>query len=371
MRERRCVPDGLPGETTVTRLGTFLLWRRARVPGARAVRIGLIGPKRAGGLGYQNRDIARHLEVCSWLVAEAGGRTQPRGEYLSVRRQMAFLHSLDWILFAENPCIAGMVEIASKLGVQVACVPNWEFTSPHLPWIRHVTLMICPTMLCFRHLSDWKQRYGFHWRTVYVPWPVDSQKFKFRPRYRCGRFLFVNGAGGGRARRIDERLTTYRRKGGNLIVEAARIAPELKFLVYSQRGALPRSGPNIEFRGAPRDNCRLYLDGDVCVQPSHWEGIGLQLLECQAAGLPLVTTDAPPMNEYHPLRTIPVTGHELVRLTDQPFVSPLMTAQSLVDVLRSIHNSDVAEASQQARAFIEREHSWEVAKRTILDAMRC
>src|SRR5262249_11062587 len=170
---------------------------------------------------------------------------------------------------------------------------------------------------------------------------------------------------------IDGRLTNYRRKGGKIIVEAARIAPELNFLVYSQRGALPGSPQNIEFRGAPEDNRRLYIDGDVCVQPSHWEGIGLQLLECQAAGLPLVTTDAPPMNEYQPLRTIPVASQDIVRLTDQPFVSPLMTAQNLVDVLRSIHNSDVSKASQQARTFIEREHSWEVAKRIILDAMRC
>ena len=42
----------------------------------------------------------------------------------------------------------------------------------------------------------------------------------------------------------------------------------------------------------------LYLTGDICVQPSKMEGIGFMVLEPVCAGLPVITIDYPPMNEY-------------------------------------------------------------------------
>lgn len=332
---------------------------------ANVARIGLVGSNGAQGLGYQNRDIARQLEVDRWLVTGRGRASR----FVSRQRKSAFLRSLDWVLFTQHPVI-GLTEAACRRGVRVACVPNWEFTSPELEWMSQVHLMICPTLHCYRHLCDWKRRYGFQWHAIHVPWPVDTAKFKFRPRHRCRRFLFINGGGGGRARRLDGTRTDYRRKGGGLISQAAEMAPELPFRIFSQSRPFRSVARNVAFQGAPKDNRRLYVEGDVCVQPSHWEGIGLQLLECQAAGIPLVTTDAPPMNEYNPLVTIPVIGREVVCLTDQPFVSPHMSAQNIVEVLRSIHGSDILEASHEARAFIERVHSWKTAKHVIRSAMQ-
>jgi glycosyltransferase involved in cell wall biosynthesis len=42
----------------------------------------------------------------------------------------------------------------------------------------------------------------------------------------------------------------------------------------------------------------LYSTGDICVQPSKMEGIGFMVLEPACAGLPVLTIDYPPMNEY-------------------------------------------------------------------------
>ncbi len=36
---------------------------------------------------------------------------------------------------------------------------------------------------------------------------------------------------------------------------------------------------------------------DVCLTPSRWEGLGVPLFEATALGLPIITNDAPPMNE--------------------------------------------------------------------------
>jgi glycosyltransferase involved in cell wall biosynthesis len=41
----------------------------------------------------------------------------------------------------------------------------------------------------------------------------------------------------------------------------------------------------------------LYNCGDVYVYPSRLDGIGLTLAEASASGMPVITTDAPPMNE--------------------------------------------------------------------------
>jgi glycosyltransferase involved in cell wall biosynthesis len=108
----------------------------------------------------------------------------------------------------------------------------------------------------------------------------------------------------------------------------------------------------------------------VCVQPSHWEGIGLPLLESQASGMPLVTTDAAPMNEYQTLRRIPVVGWEPVFVGGHhPIAAPLMTTGALVDTLNSIYRTDISDASRAARQFIERKHSWSVARELLREKL--
>ena len=47
----------------------------------------------------------------------------------------------------------------------------------------------------------------------------------------------------------------------------------------------------------PTSTCACSPSADVCVAPSRWEGLGLHLYESMALGLPVITNDAPPMNE--------------------------------------------------------------------------
>ena len=46
------------------------------------------------------------------------------------------------------------------------------------------------------------------------------------------------------------------------------------------------------------DPAALYREGDAFIQPSKLEGIGFSVLEAVACGLPVITLDAPPMNEW-------------------------------------------------------------------------
>ena len=365
-----------PGDATVfsakasrvRQVDDLLSWQP---PKLRLGQIGLIGWNTRTGVGYQNRDLAQHLEVARWLaLPHPRYRRLPQphfaGEYLAPWTRWAssgwlraWLDGLDWLLFVEHPIVPGLVQLAREMGVRVACVPNWEFISPAVEWLGYVDLMLCPTAHTFRLLRRWRQEFGFAWDAVYAPWPIDPKRFDFRRRQRCSKFLFVNGNGGLKATYSSGRETDYRRKGIEVITAAAKLLRTTPFLVYSQSRDLPAMPSNVEIRPAPDDNRKLYVDGDVCVQPSHWEGLGLQLLECQAAGLPLVTTDAPPMNECEPFRVVPTSGAERVYLVKgQPIDSVLIQPATLAGVLEEIYESDLREASDKAYAYIERERSW-------------
>lgn len=369
---------------SVGRVGQALAVKRTeaiaswRPPEARRGRIGLVGWNTRTGLGYQNRDIAVHLCVARWLAPQHptfASLSPPRmaGEYraarsgrLAAQELRAWLSGLEWLLFVEQPYLPGLVQHARELGISVACIPNWEWLTHGLDWLPYVDLMICPTLATYRMLLQWRRDLGFTWDVVHVPWPVDPQRFDYRRRERCRKFVFANGTGGGRGRRTDGSRTPYRRKGFELLAATARLLRTVPFLCYSQQVDLPSLPDNVELRRGPSDNRELYVEGDVCVQPSHWEGLGLQLLECQAAGLPLVTTDAPPMNEHRPFRTVPVSETELVFVYgDQPVEAQLVRPETLAEVLQEIHGTDIGEASQQARRFIEQHRSWAHLRETL------
>jgi hypothetical protein len=342
---------------------------------SRKLRIGLVGPCWGYGLAHQNRDIAAHLGIERWLISGRAGNWTPNlpcrldaiGRDLSPLEVEAWLDGLDAMLFVERPAFSHVVQVARRLGVCVACVPNWEWLSPALEWLRLVDVMLCPTRHTARMLRNWKQRFGFEWGVVEAPWPIDTDRFPFRQRRVCERFVYVNGSGGAEAVRCDGSETRFRRKGLDVLLAAARYVPEIPIVVYAFPQEAPQLPSNVELRRPPADNRLLYGDGDVCIQPSRWEGLGLPLLECQAAGMPLITTDAAPMNEHQPLAVIPAEM-EAVRLSPELCIpAARIEPQDLAFVLRSVYGRRIGSHSRRARGFVEREHSWQIAGPMIRD----
>jgi glycosyltransferase involved in cell wall biosynthesis len=344
-----------------------------RPPPRRTGKVGLVGRADATGLGYQNEGLARRFEIDRWLIPVSSAdphrnkRKPPcRIDYLHIGANRAtltrWMAGLDWIIFIERPYLNDLVLTARLSGVSIAAVPNWEWLDPRFEWLRIADLIICPTRYSFDYISDWRRRHGFGWEAVYLPWPIDLGRFRFRQRKRCDRFVFVNGRGGQRPTRLDGSIAQQRRKGIELIAETMRAAPKLNFLLYSLSGEIPRLPSNVVLRRPPADNRKLYRQGDVCVAPSHLEGLGLQLLECQAAGMPLVTTDAPPMNEHNPWARIPVTRSETVLYGEgHPVPWQQMDARQLAGLLEELAGADITRASREARDFVEREHNWSQA----------
>jgi len=337
--------------------------------------VGLVGRRTAFGLGHQNLDIARHLEIDRWLIpwraswgdrlpGEMACRLQLISPDPSPTELAAWMEGLDAVMFIERPPVARLTDVARQLGVRVVCVPNWEFLHPGLEWLEEVDLMLCPARCTAELLEQWKSRFGFRWQVAYQPWPVDTDRFRFRRRHVCRRFVFVNGSGGAPAFSEDCSTMVFFRKGLATLLAAARLAPEIPIIVYTCVGE-PAVPPNVQLRTPTAHNALLYCDGDVCVQPSHWEGLGLPLLECQAAGMPLITTNVPPMNEHEPWAVIPAT-EEAVYLSPQLCIGAArIQPEDLAGVLRSAYGRRIGAASKRARRFIERHHSWPVARPAI------
>jgi glycosyltransferase involved in cell wall biosynthesis len=353
-------------------------WKRPR---RRPGRVGLVGRAGATGLGYLNRDLARHYEIDRWLIPPEPLATRLKAPQASCRVDHAPLHAdprqisrwlagLDWVLFVERPHFPALAALARQMGVFIAAVPTWEWLGNHLDWLRAADLLICPTRHTYHYVCDWRLRHGYGWETAHVPWPFDTGYFRFRERRRADQFVFINGMGGHPPRRLDGTVSLLRRKGVEVMVQAMRLSPRLKFLFYSLDPRVPDLPPNVEHRPAPDNNRALYEHGDVCVQPSHLEGLGLQLLECQAAGMPLITTDAPPMNEQEPWAAIPVVRSETVIFGEgHPVPWHHMDPRQLAALLQERAGADIKAASRHAREFIEREHNWSNARRALRELL--
>ncbi len=368
--------DGRNFADAVDDIKAIPTWRPAK---HRRAAIGLVGWNTVTGLGTINRQLVRNLDIREWLCPQHPTLPRQKTVFRGHSPKLTFdttpesiqrwLKSLDWLIFAEHPCIEQLPMLAAHAGLQVACVPMWEWLQPELPWLQFVDLMICPTRHAELMVSDWAERYGYGWKTVHFPWPVEVSKFPVRIRSSCQNFLFVNGWGGGRPNTLTGEPVRYSRKGLELIIEAADMAPDLQFTIRSLT-PLPNPLPsNIQLASSCSSEFDLYKLGDVCVNPSHYEGLGLSLLECQAAGMPLITTDMAPMTEVNPWKRIPIDGTQIVDLNGRFFSSAKLRPDDLVNTLRPLLGLDISDASRQAREYIELHRNWDNVRDQLLQEL--
>jgi glycosyltransferase involved in cell wall biosynthesis len=212
-----------------------------------------------------------------WLPADASPET--------IR---SLLSGLDGILFFERHAWHPQIlRIAREMGVATVCVPNWEWFNGHAPEWQNCDLFICPS----RFTEQIVRSYGFT-NTCQLPWPIDLAKLPNRHVHGPARHFIHNA---GLVDRDD-------RKGTRDTIEAfSRLTRlDVRLTVRLQKPVpLPPVDDRVEIVvGNVPSVADLYASGDICVQPSKMEGIGFMVLEPACAGIPVITTDYPPMSEY-------------------------------------------------------------------------
>ena len=323
-------------------------------------RVGLIGFNTATGIGSCNRDLASHLPIRRWIIVK-----HPRFPTLEApadipsvvvspeegsRALEALCREIDVLISVETEFVSQQSAIAHRAGVSAVCVPMIEWL-PSEGWPDLIDVFLCPTHDAFATLNA--ERSG---RCRDFPWPIDVDHFTFRQRTICDKFLFVNGHGGHNGR-----------KGGDVVRRAAAMAPEASIVVYDQTGSPWPT--NCDVRGEAPSREALYQDAAVLLLPARFNGIGLEQLEGMAAGLPVIATDAAPMNESPCLALIrcrEVSAERGKRPREILVHHP--DPVHLAELLCRWRGRDIRPQSLDARRFAE-SRSWESAWERLLSAI--
>ena len=257
----------------------------------------IVGFKDDTGIGRMTQDIQKVLGIRYHLVAPSERmETKPlhaEREFLMSKetvkiRLRNFMEGLKGIICLERlHWNSYLIPLAKELGLKIVCVPMWEwFRGTDESW-KDADLFVCPNKKAKEVLSS----YGFS-NTVQLSWPLDLQQLPERKVKGPAR-IFIHNAG--LVDNDDRKETRSVIKTFSMVRE-----PGLKLILrVQQESHLEIDDHRIDLRIENLKNpAQLYREGDVSIQPSSMEGLGFMVLEPICCGLPVITTDAAPMNEY-------------------------------------------------------------------------
>jgi glycosyltransferase involved in cell wall biosynthesis len=207
----------------------------------------------------------------------------------------SLLSGLEGILFFErHSWHPEILRIAREMDIFTVCVPNWEWFYGRAHQWSYCDLFVCPS----RFTEKIVRSYGFT-NTCFLPWLIDLSKLPHRQISGPARHFIHNAGIVDRDDRKGTRDTikAFCRLKRRDIRLTVRIQNEVELPPFDER-------VNVQF-GNLSSVSELYLTGDICIQPSKMEGIGFMVLEPVCAGMPVITTNYPPMNEFvhqHELR---------------------------------------------------------------------
>lgn len=203
-------------------------------------------------------------------------------------------NDIDVVIFNEEHSIS-IPKRTKKLGYFVGAYVDY-YTKDTVEQFRAYDFLLCNTK---RHYSVFRDFQN----CLYIPWGTDIDLFKPKTR-ECGestanQVVFFHSAGWG---------GVNIRKGTDLLVKAfQKVIGGCRLIIHSQVPVLMygteiadmiRQDTRIEFIEGSVTAPGLYYLGDVYVYPTRLEGIGLSVPEALACGLPVITTDNAPMNEF-------------------------------------------------------------------------
>ncbi|MBM4053781.1 MAG: glycosyltransferase [Planctomycetes bacterium] len=209
-------------------------------------------------------------------------------------------HCITTVFFNEEYNFELIGEIKG-LGVKTIGYYIWEWFNPDYVKLCNLVYdkIICPTKSCYQKFKS----LGVN-NIEYIQWGIDLNQFKPGEKKENTRVRFFHPAGWG---------GLHARRGTQFVIDAfvKMNNSESELLVHTQfrqdtttidnyhQHLLNERNIKIQYGTVSREEIiRMYQEADVAVLPSKWEGLGLTFLESIACGLPIITVDAPPMNEF-------------------------------------------------------------------------
>ena len=209
---------------------------------------------------------------------------------VSRRKLYSFIqkNNLDILLFNEQKDFRVVVDVKERYpDLKVGAYVDY-YTERTIPWFRVYDFLVCNTKRHMQAMQSHPQKY-------YLPWGTDVTLFSPKDMPREG-VTFFHSVGMAPRKGTDVLVDAY--IAGKLYERSKLIlhtqAP-IEFFCRYNKEELEKYGITVieETVTAPG----LYYMGDVYVYPTKLDGLGLTMYEALACGLPVITSDFPPMNE--------------------------------------------------------------------------
>lgn len=331
------------------------------------LRISVVGWAGDSGVGRELIDACRNLPITSAFILENASKPTRRDllglpHFLSksgAESDMeAFLdaHKPGTILTWEVPGSWKYPDIWRRRGIKWVHVVHWDWFATSYMAMWRTAKLVAPNRMCQNGLK------GLGLDSTYLPVPIDTKRLRFQLRKKAETFISVYGFGGMNERRsLSEIAKAWRmmKAPPRLLILAQKEPPEIE-------GPIP--GAELSVLNVPEPS-NLYDIGDVAVQPSRYEGVGVSLLEAQARGMPVISVNAPPMNEIVRDLLVPVDRIIEIQIMGKSLPSFVPSVKGLANLVEGIVGSDISQLSYGARRMVEKEFSWNVLGKSWLDLL--
>lgn len=329
-------------------------------------RLGIMNYANNSGLGTMTQDFMSQFDFDAHLIIPGDDKgTYP--ELSKAKHQLlspswkpsdpllhSFLDLVDTVVLIESDFNTSIIKTAKIRGKRVVMLPMWEWFNKEK--YAGADVYLCISTIC-RDFIPFDNK-------VYLPWPLDTNKFVFRERGCPPNLVFVHNAGFG---------GMHYRKGTLEVLKAFRQVKdkEATLLLRSQRSIetygkeavqAVNEDPRImwETQDFP-DNASMYTVGDVFLYPSRFDGQALVAEEAMACGFPVFVTDAPPMNELFPDQRfkVKVASRDALDLYGHPVPLNIVDINDLADKMNWAVETDLRSVGRANRDIIEQEMSWD------------
>ena len=205
--------------------------------------------------------------------------------------------------------------------------------------------------------------------TVCVQWGVDLDTYQWQEPVKKDKPLifFPAGFGGVNDRKNEDAV----------IKTFSYICPrdKMNLHIHTQKEGQAGQAQGIVKTSGTVDNNQLkqyYKEADVVVLPSRWEGNGLPFLEASAYGRPIITVDAPPMNE----RVVDGVNGFTCKVTEMKEVQGIFVKSAEIDIvdfaekLILLEDRDLLYSMQIAsRKYAEANLNWKINSKNLIDIL--
>jgi 1,2-diacylglycerol 3-alpha-glucosyltransferase len=240
-----------------------------------------------GGEAHAKGDPRWDSEDVTW------GRSPAHGPQSAVLwtdfRKWALGSKLDMLVFNEQWDWTTIVLARRHLPVVLGSYVDY-YKADTVRFFDLFDFLLCNTK---RHHGVFKH----HRAALYIPWGTDIELF----RGDCqpvspGTLVFFHSAG----------MNPVRKGTLQALRAFAALPGNCRFILHLQRpladfpeiAAACQADPRVQVINKTVPAPGLYHLGDIYVYPTILEGIGLTIAEALTCGLPVITTDCPPMSEF-------------------------------------------------------------------------